>query len=70
MIHCEQNIVRYVDKMNGIDVIAYHKIIAGGLACCAHYKKWYKKVHHAITDFMIHNGHVGWNMACRENSQL
>ena len=56
--------------MNAIDVIDYHQKIGGGLAQAAHYKKWYKKTHHAICDFMIHQGRVGWNMSAEENRQL
>jgi hypothetical protein len=70
MIQCEENIVRYVDKMNGIDIIDYHQKIGGGLARIAHYKKWYKKTHHALCDLMYHNGRVGWNMSCNENRRL
>ena len=50
--------------MNGVDLVDYHAKIGGGLAQIGHYKKWYKKVHHAVTDFMIHQGRVGWNMSC------
>ena len=56
--------------MNGIDVINYHQKIGVGLAQAAHYKKWYKKTHHAICDFMIHQGCVGWNMSADENKHL
>ena len=41
-IQCEKNIVRYVNKMNGVDVVDYHQKIGGGLAQSAHHKKWYK----------------------------
>jgi len=70
MIQCEENIKRYVDKMNGIDIIDYHQKIGGGFARLSHYKKWYKKTHHAICDLMVHNGRVGWNMSCKENRRL
>ena len=63
-VQCEENIVKYVDKMNGVDLVDYHAKIGGGLARCGHYKKWYKKTHHAVTDFAIHQGRVGWNMSC------
>ena len=69
-IQCEENIIRYVDKMNGVDVVDYHQKIAGGLAKVGHYKKWYKKTHNAICDFMIHQGRVGWNMSADENEHL
>jgi hypothetical protein len=70
MVQCELNIQRYVDKMNTIDIIDYHQKIGGGVARLAHYKKWYKKTHHAIADFMFHNGRVGWNMSCKESRKL
>ncbi len=68
-VQCEENIKKYVDKMNGVDLVDYHAKIGGGLARIGHYKKWYKKVHHAVTDFMIHQGRVGWNMSTI-NSEL
>ena len=61
-VPCENNIKKYVDKMNGVDLVDYHAKIGGGLAQIGHYKKWYKKVCHAITDFMIHQERIGWNM--------
>ena len=49
-------------------MVDYHAKNGGGLVRIGHYKKWYKKVHHAVTDFMIHQGHVGWNMSCNNRN--
>ena len=55
-VQCKENIKKYINKMNGVDLVDYHAKIGGGLARIGHYKKWQKKVHHVVMDFMIHQG--------------
>ena len=42
-VQCEENIKKYVNKMNGVDLVDYHAKIGGGLVQIGHYKKMYKK---------------------------
>ena len=57
-VQCEKNIKKYIDKMNGLDLVDYHAKNGVGLTQIGHYKN------HTVMDFMIHQGHVVWNMSC------
>ena len=67
-VQCDKNIKKYINKTNGVDLVDYPAKIGGGWAQIGHFKKWYTKVHHAVTDFMIHQGCVGWNMSCNNRN--
>ena len=42
-VECEENIKKYVNKMNGVDLVDYHAKISGGLAQIGHYKNIIRK---------------------------
>ena len=52
--------------MGGVDKFDQRNKTGGGFASKARFKKWYKKRHLGLKDYMLANGQVDWNMTAAD----
>ena len=55
----EKCIKKYQQGMGGVDKFDQRNKAGGGFLKKAHFKKWYKKIHLGLMDYMLANGQVG-----------